>query len=127
MRSSPQGYRRTARRHRLLSSHFLVRMDVKRRSHRVKGWADGTSAAGGGAHCVERRRAARPYFQREGALLDQDLDAVDDGGSSGFGAAQQRGLLAAVDHVDHCLLRGKAARRQGKLGKGILTAETDGG
>src|SRR5262249_45157003 len=47
------------------------------------------STAGGGAHRVERRLASGPQFERERALLDQHLEAVDGGGAAGRGGGKQ--------------------------------------
>ena len=42
------------------------------------------------AHHVEVRSAPGPDFQRQRPLLDEDLEAVDDGGAGAFGGLEER-------------------------------------
>src|SRR4051794_542344 len=71
-----QGYRRAAR---------SVWRPMARQMHRAA-----RSTAGGGAHDVDRGLPVGPDLEGDGALLDEDLDAVDGRRTGGGSGGQQR-------------------------------------
>src|SRR5690242_4950289 len=77
-------------------------------------------------HHLEVGFAAGPDFQRAGALLDEDLEAVDRRRPRRPGRLQQWAWALAVDHVDDGLARSEEVGLQGQVLERVLALQPRG-